>query len=60
MGTINKGTLPFLSPSQNASALRLSVSGRTAGGCVAGRRSMGFWTGLLEILENWSLPVLKF
>ena len=36
----------------------LSLAGR-AGGCVAGRRSMGFRTGLLEILENRYLPILK-
>lgn len=61
MGTINKGTLPFLSPSQNASPLKLSVLGLgLAGGCVAGKRSMCIRTGLLGILKNWSLPTLKF
>lgn len=61
MGTINKGTLPFLSPSQNAPPLRLSVLGLgLTGECVAGRRSMGFQMGLLGSFESWSLPTLKF
>lgn len=59
MGTINKGTFPFLSPSQSASPLTLSPCGPGSGWRVVGRRSMCLPMGLLGILEDWSLPTLK-
>lgn len=60
MGTITKGTLPSLSPSQSASPLRLSPCGLGWGWRVVGRRSMCLPMGLLGILEDWSLPTLRF
>lgn len=57
MGTINKGTLPFLSPSESALPGRLSVFG-------LGRESWwgweggpaGLWMGLPGIPEKGHLP----
>lgn len=60
MGTINKGTLPFLSPSESALPVRFSLLGLGLESGLGEDQTIFLWMRVLGILESWPLSTLRF